>query len=53
MDLYNKNYDSVMKNFCKIDEINLFVQVTEDMPASKGQWFILVTHCTILTGIVT
>ena len=35
MDLYNKNYNSVMKNCCKIYEMNLFVQVTEDMPASK------------------
>ena len=36
MHLYNKNYNTVMKNRCKIDEMNLFVQVTEDMPASKG-----------------
>ena len=26
MDLYNKNYNSVMTNCCKIDEMNLFVQ---------------------------
>ena len=43
MDLNNKNYNSAMKNCRKIDEMNLFVQVTEDMPASKGQWLILVT----------
>ena len=42
-----------MKNGCKIDEMNLFVQVIEGMPASKGQWFILVTYWTILTGIVS
>ena len=42
-----------MKNGCEIDEMNLIVQVTEDMPASKGQWFILVTYWTILTGIVS
>ena len=53
MNLYNKNYNCVMKNCCKIDEMNLFVQVTEDMPASKGQWFVLVIYWTILTGIVS
>ena len=53
MDLYNKKYDSVMRNSCKIDEMNLFVLITEDMPAPKGQWFILVTYWTTLTGIVT
>lgn len=42
-----------MKNCCKIDEMNLFVQVTKAMPAPKGQWFILVTYWTILTGIVS
>ena len=37
MNLYNKKYNSVMKNCFKIDEMSLFVHVTEDMPASKGQ----------------
>ena len=42
-----------MKTCCKIDEMNLFVQVTKAMPAPKGQWFILVTYWTILTSIVS
>ena len=49
MDLYNKNYNSVMTNCFKIDEINLFVQVTEGMPASKGTGVVSWTSPTIFS----